>query len=83
MLTVEAKLAQWRTLYGELCEAELQLRQAQAGPLSRSAATAQLALQVCLLQQRCNESLDGVSAALAAKRPHAADAVVTSAVQLA
>ncbi|GEM_PF-2983699 len=81
MLTVETKLAQWRTLYGELCEAELELRQAQAGQLSRGAATAQRALQVCLLQQRCNEALDAVGAALAARRPHAVDAVVTSAVQ--
>jgi hypothetical protein len=80
MLTVETKLAQWRTFYGELCQAELLLREAQARQPSGSAGTAELEGEVRLLQQRCNEALDAVGAALAARRPHAADADRTSAV---
>ena len=74
MLTVEVKLAQWRTFYGELCEAELKLRQARARQLSGKASTSELEQEVHMLQQRCNAALDAVGAALAAKRPLAAHA---------
>lgn len=72
MLTVETKLARWRALYGELCDAEQRLRQAQAGQRTGGPATAQLELEVRALQQRCDSALDEVGAALAAR--HSAQA---------
>ena len=74
MLTVETKLARWRTLYGEMCEAEQRLRQAQAGERSAGATIAQLEGEVRALQQRCDGALDEVGMALAARRPAASTA---------
>lgn len=79
MLTVETKLARWRTLYGEMCEAEQRLRQAQDGERPASAMIAQLEEEVRALQQRCNGALDEVGMALAAKRPAASTAGPASA----
>ena len=73
-MTIETKLAQWRTLYGQLCEAESKLRAARAGGESGSVSARELEQEVNMLQQRCNTALDAVGAALAARRPHASAA---------
>jgi len=65
-LTVETKLARWRALYGELCDAEQRLRQAQAGRRTGGPATGPLELELRALKQRCDSALDEVGAALAA-----------------
>ena len=79
MLTVETKVARWRTLYGEMCEAEQRLRQAQDGERSAGATIAQLEGEVRALQRRCDDALDEVGTALAATRPAASTSEPASA----
>lgn len=74
MLTVEKNLVRWRTFYGELCEAEQRLRQAQADRGSCGASTVEMEREVRELQERCEGALDEVGAALAARRNRQADA---------
>ena len=78
MLTVETKLAQWRGLYSELCDAEQRLRKAKADRPS-SADAVHLEQEVRTLQQSCNRALDAVSAALAARHASSASAALASA----
>lgn len=70
MTSVEVQLAQWRSQYGELVAAELDVRRARAHLPSSSAAVAELEAQVRRMQQACNATLDAVSAALAENSPN-------------
>ena len=76
--SVETKLAQWRGLYGELCDAEQRLRKANAAQPSSEGAV-HLEQDVRALQQRCNTALDAVGAALAARHASSASAALVSA----
>jgi hypothetical protein len=65
MFTLETEVVQWRSLYGELSEAQRQLRDAHA---NRSPFIAELENQVRSLQQQSDRALDAIDAALAARR---------------
>lgn len=68
MTSVETQLAKWRSQYGELISAELEARQARVHPQSSRETVAELEERVRRVQQRCNATLDAVSAELAARR---------------
>lgn len=67
MWRVESRLAQWRSLYGELVTAELRLREARAGRTT-GGRTAELEFEVARLQDESNRALQAVDAALAGAR---------------
>ncbi|HWP12740.1 MAG TPA: hypothetical protein VNN06_13010 [Ramlibacter sp.] len=69
MQTVELKLAKWRTLYSELNDARLRLREARARRPAGNAVTAELEERVRRLQDESNAALDAVHAALTSQAP--------------
>ena len=67
MWSVEARLAEWRGLYGALVTAELRLREARAGRTG-GPCTAELEREGSRLQDESSRALRAVDGALAAAR---------------
>lgn len=66
MWKVETRVAQWRSLYGELVTAELRLR--EGAGRTAGVCTAELEFEVSRLQDESNRALQAMDAALAGGR---------------
>jgi hypothetical protein len=69
MLNVEARVAEWRRLYGVLDIAQSRLQRARAGCCTCGRSTAEHEMEVQRLQRESEHALHAVDAALAATRP--------------
>lgn len=72
MQTVELRLAQWRSVYEDLGQAQLRLREAKTLWPSGNGSTAELEAQVRRLEVESNRALDAIHEALAERNAQVA-----------